>query len=241
MFGSLGKIAGGLMGGGLGPIIGGTAGLLGDAASYELSRKEASKNRSFQEEMSNTSYQRQMADMKKAGLNPILSAKIGGASTPGGAQAQVPNMMGAVTSAESAMRMGQQGAQTTQLKAQTEATNASTRAQQLDNEIKAEMVDFYKKNPTMLLLDHSPTGAAGVKKAGDTFTGAIKNWWKNRASKKAATLSHSRKMAHETLKSSLKNRSKHRGAKSKKLPKPASGRDHLDSLKLNPKTGELFK
>lgn len=45
---------------------------------------EALKNREWQEHMSNTSYQRAVEDMKKAGLNPILAFSNGGASTPGG-------------------------------------------------------------------------------------------------------------------------------------------------------------
>nr|QPI13023.1 MAG: DNA pilot protein [Microvirus sp.] len=48
---------------------------------------EAQKNRDWTERMSNTAYQRAMADMKEAGLNPVLAYQQGGASTPTGTPA----------------------------------------------------------------------------------------------------------------------------------------------------------
>lgn len=48
---------------------------------------EAQKLRDWQTNMANTSYQRAMKDMAKAGLNPILAYSNGGANVPGGAAA----------------------------------------------------------------------------------------------------------------------------------------------------------
>lgn len=50
----------------------------------EWSAKQAQKQMDFQERMSNTAHQREIEDLKASGLNPVLSAKLGGASTPNG-------------------------------------------------------------------------------------------------------------------------------------------------------------
>jgi len=58
--------------------------------STEASMAEAQRNRDYQTQMSNSAYQRQVADMSAAGLNPMLAyIKGGGASTPSGSTGQV--------------------------------------------------------------------------------------------------------------------------------------------------------
>lgn len=79
-----GAVAGGVLSGGLG--------LIGSLISNQSSAAQAEKQMDFQKEMSNTAHQREVDDLKAAGLNPILSALGSGASTPGGAQGTVNDL-----------------------------------------------------------------------------------------------------------------------------------------------------
>ncbi|AXL14495.1 DNA pilot protein [Microviridae sp.] len=66
---------------------------LGGERRNDQQEDMANAQMAFQERMSGSAYQRAVADMKAAGINPMLAAKTGGASTPAGAMPQIDDSL----------------------------------------------------------------------------------------------------------------------------------------------------
>jgi len=100
------------------------------AAANAASAESAARQMEFQREMSNSAYQRAVADLKAAGINPMLAAMKGGATTPGGSSytAQMPQVYDTITPAVQTYNQSQlSSAQSAQYEAQTGLTNTQVK------------------------------------------------------------------------------------------------------------------
>lgn len=153
-------------------VIGAGVSAFSQHSANEANKQMAQNQMDFQERMSDTAYQRQVADMKKAGINPILSAHMGGASSPGGAFAQMqsvaPNMGQLANSAVSAdIARKQLHQQSGFVQAQTRLANSQ-----------AHLADTNSANSVANLIGKGSkaVGAIGAGLMGSTAIGKVGKW-----------------------------------------------------------------
>ena len=132
-------------------IAGGAMSSASQAAANETNIKIAAQNRRFQERMSSTAYQRAVADMRAAGLNPAMAYQQGGASSPAGSTTTVEPTLGKLGSAVSsaggvAMEAAARRANIAQINAQTEKTSAETTQLKLESLSRLAVLDAQVRN-----------------------------------------------------------------------------------------------
>ena len=120
----------------IGAGIGAASSLIGGQQQNAANQAMVQNQMDFQERMRRTQYQTAVADLKAAGLNPMLAYSQGGAGTPQGATAQMGNPLG--EAGNSAREAAMAVAQFNQLRTQNILTQEQAEATAADANLKID-------------------------------------------------------------------------------------------------------
>lgn len=158
--------------------------IAGSVVTGAFNASQAAKSRHWQEKMYDQRHQREVNDLRAAGLNPILSAMNGGGSVPGGSTATMPDLGGSVSKGISTALAVKVANQELAIKDKENQDKA------LDLEAKKRMYEWLEKNPQYkdLFLGGLMSRTAGLPSVAGPLMGANSGWLKGKVTDAVTSL-----------------------------------------------------